>query len=98
MEWKEDSDYLRMWPNKVYARSGYVAGNYVFPNAHNVLVGYHVSGSGPLNGEKMWPHVAIHVSFPTGREETAKLFAEKMRSFIDDFLTTHNLNPPEDTE
>lgn len=76
----------------VYSRPGFQAGDgFIMSNAHQVRECRHTSGSGPLNGEKEWPHVTLDVSFPTGWEGHAEKLSKELRDFLDRFLQENDL-------
>jgi hypothetical protein len=90
---KSPDGELHVYPETRYRKPGYYAGpGYMCSNTHTVETRKHYSGSGPLNGEKEWPHVILHVNFPTGREDLAEELSLELRNFLDQFLKNHDLN------
>jgi len=85
-DWSPHSDTL-------YSRPGFQGGpGYLVRNAHQIRELHHVSGSGPLGGEKEWPHVTLDVAFPTGYEDLAAQMSRELRDFVDHFLLLNALD------
>lgn len=56
-----------------------------------IKVGFHYNGSGAqaFGGAKQWPHVALHMNFPTHRQDLANSFAEELQKLALAFVENH---------
>lgn len=58
--------------------------------------GHNYSGSGPeaFGHCSKWPHLTLHFAFPEGRKDLRNKFSMELQTFIDKFITEHNLEKP----
>ena len=83
--------------HRYWKRAGYIGGNMLICNTHQIMFGHKISGSGlGAFGEiKDWPYADLEVEFPEGCDELAIKFINEVQIFVDKFCDENGLEIPE---